>query len=416
MASMDQDETYDALIFSLGVVLSSMFVLNSMGVIDATSVDRLFLVTELTKHLCIHTDEAISKEQDAGGDAMERAVESAVAEVRLSEYFPPLLWVCRDFVVRLVDSAGGKLSTDQYLESALEDKPGSTKRTVERNMVRSSIKNLFRRRSCLLFPRPVDDEAMLQDGNKLGEAHIKPQFLVQVDALRSKILDVPPKRLFGTELSGRNLVDLARAMVETMNRPEAMPSIKSAWEYVVEQSCADALGKAFEEYSGSISKVAAGEIAGEKHGAVDGEQQSGSTSSGGSSSGGSSGGSGRRQLPRLEEMMNAHHALAVAAQHQLLQQVIRSDGQHAQLQIEATQTKLHLLMDAELCTQIQILQERSAALCASAASAAVAGLRAALDAKEWWGDRDLVKPILRCGREYDAEAQGPAREAELLQV
>ena len=40
MASMDQDETYDALVFSLGVVLSSMFVLNSMGVIDATAVDR----------------------------------------------------------------------------------------------------------------------------------------------------------------------------------------------------------------------------------------------------------------------------------------------------------------------------------------------------------------------------------------
>ena len=31
MASMDQDETYDALIFSLGLLLSSTFVLNSMG-------------------------------------------------------------------------------------------------------------------------------------------------------------------------------------------------------------------------------------------------------------------------------------------------------------------------------------------------------------------------------------------------
>ena len=44
LASIDQDETWDAKIFSLGILLSSIFVYNSMGVIDEGAIDRLFLV------------------------------------------------------------------------------------------------------------------------------------------------------------------------------------------------------------------------------------------------------------------------------------------------------------------------------------------------------------------------------------
>ena len=51
IAALAQDETYDAKIFSLGILLASFFVYNSMGVIDETAIDRLFLVGELTKSI-----------------------------------------------------------------------------------------------------------------------------------------------------------------------------------------------------------------------------------------------------------------------------------------------------------------------------------------------------------------------------
>ena len=89
----------------------------------------------------------------------------------------------------------------------------------------------------MLFPRPVDDGELLQEGNLLMTEQIKPEFNEQVDALRARILDTPPKRLFGAQLSGKHVVDLARAMVATINEGDAMPSIKGAWEYVVDQSC-----------------------------------------------------------------------------------------------------------------------------------------------------------------------------------
>lgn len=55
LASLDNDEAYDAKIFSLAILLSSLFLYNSMGIIDDSAVDRLILVTELINN---HFDSA----------------------------------------------------------------------------------------------------------------------------------------------------------------------------------------------------------------------------------------------------------------------------------------------------------------------------------------------------------------------
>nr|GFB77366.1 guanylate-binding family protein [Tanacetum cinerariifolium] len=47
----DQTGTYSTQIFSLAVLLSSMFIYNQMGGIDEAAIDRLSLVTEMTKHI-----------------------------------------------------------------------------------------------------------------------------------------------------------------------------------------------------------------------------------------------------------------------------------------------------------------------------------------------------------------------------
>lgn len=47
MSALDNDETYDAKIFSLGLLLSSLFVFNSMGVIDESAMDRFGILCNL---------------------------------------------------------------------------------------------------------------------------------------------------------------------------------------------------------------------------------------------------------------------------------------------------------------------------------------------------------------------------------
>lgn len=46
-----QTGQYSTQIFSLAVLLSSLFVFNQMGGIDEAALDRLSLVTEMTKHI-----------------------------------------------------------------------------------------------------------------------------------------------------------------------------------------------------------------------------------------------------------------------------------------------------------------------------------------------------------------------------
>ena len=95
LASIDQDETYDAKIFSLGILLASYFVYNSMGVIDEAAIDRLFLVGELTKNISAsvvktNTVEGVPAEPDT-----EPAAAAAVpdgSEDDLAQFFPPFMW------------------------------------------------------------------------------------------------------------------------------------------------------------------------------------------------------------------------------------------------------------------------------------------------------------------------------------
>jgi hypothetical protein len=145
IASMDQDETYDSQIFSLALLLSSYFVLNSMGVIDEAAIDRLFLITEISKRVCAATGPAASTDATTAAAAAVAAEEEeagASSRKELSRFFPPLLWLLRDFVLELRDDKGAPLSPDQYMERALESRAVGQRRADERNETRAAIREL----------------------------------------------------------------------------------------------------------------------------------------------------------------------------------------------------------------------------------------------------------------------------------
>ena len=63
-----QTGQYSTQIFSLAVLLSSLFVYNQMGGIDEAALDRLSLVTEMTKHIRVKAGESAGA-PDAPGAA-----------------------------------------------------------------------------------------------------------------------------------------------------------------------------------------------------------------------------------------------------------------------------------------------------------------------------------------------------------
>ena len=56
-----QTGQYSTQIFSLTVLLSSLFVYNQMGGIDEAALDRLSLVTEMTKHIRVKAGDGAGK-------------------------------------------------------------------------------------------------------------------------------------------------------------------------------------------------------------------------------------------------------------------------------------------------------------------------------------------------------------------
>lgn len=56
-----QTGQYSTQIFCLAVLLSSLFVYNQMGGIDEAALDRLSLVTEMTKHIRVRAGASVGE-------------------------------------------------------------------------------------------------------------------------------------------------------------------------------------------------------------------------------------------------------------------------------------------------------------------------------------------------------------------
>ncbi|GMG14781.1 unnamed protein product [Phytophthora fragariaefolia] len=261
MASTDNDESYDAKIFSLGLLLSSLFVFNTMGVIDEGAIDRLYLVSELTKHVCVSTHTLATPSSANGfGGSGTKTEESALGGDKLEEsralapHFPLFVWLLRDFLLDMqID--GNALTANEYLEKALDAREVSTTasestrmRQLERNRTRASIRVLFGRRECLTLVRPVTDERDLRRAAELSDLELRPEFVDQMTVVRCRLLSaVTAKELLGKTLDGPQVAQLVRCYTETMNSG-AVPDIKAAWEYVSDATCQAALAAAIELY------------------------------------------------------------------------------------------------------------------------------------------------------------------------
>lgn len=217
-------------LLSLAVLLSSMFVFNQMGPIDEAALDRLSLVTQITKHIRVR----------AGGAAAEDASE-------LSTFTPSFLWLLRDFYLDLEDE-GRKVSPREYLETALSPSAGAGAAVEAKNQIRGSIKALFPDRDCFTLVRPMHDERALNRLNTLQQEQLRPEFQEGVSKLTRLLLArAQPKRVGFVPVSGVMLAGLAEAYSAAINEG-AVPTIATAWQGVAEAECRRAAAAAEDAY------------------------------------------------------------------------------------------------------------------------------------------------------------------------
>lgn len=249
LASADQDESYDVKIFALGLLLSSYFVLNVVGVIDDATIERLHLVTEVSKRIVIHSGEGHETKDD------------------LASHFPPLLVLVRDFA--LAPTAQGKeISDREYLEEALrargdaEADPKRKKRHERRDKIRTSLRALFPLRACATLVRPASDEATLREAAHVPDEMLRGEFVEKMLALRAAIIDgtdssIAPaataKRIMGRTCTGAALAEVARHHVAAINAGAA-PSIAGAWDAATRELCASAYEASMRAYMTGLRK------------------------------------------------------------------------------------------------------------------------------------------------------------------
>lgn len=99
IGSVGEDLNHDIKIFLLALMLSSNFIYNSLGGIDEKAIQNLNLIVKLGRHL----NQASEKEFDD-----------------IVQCFPSMLWILRDFSLKLEDDSGSKITSKEYLELALK--------------------------------------------------------------------------------------------------------------------------------------------------------------------------------------------------------------------------------------------------------------------------------------------------------
>ncbi|XP_072998704.1 uncharacterized protein [Typha latifolia] len=231
----DQTGTYSTQIFSLAVLLSSMFIYNQMGGIDEAALDRLSLVTEMTKHIRV------------------RATGGRSTALELGQFSPVFVWLLRDFYLDLVED-NRRITPRDYLELALRPMQGGGKDLSAKSEIRESIRALFPDRECFPLVRPLNNENELQRLDQIPLDRLRPEFRAGLDALTKFVFErTRPKQVGGTVMTGPVLAGITQSFLDAINNG-AVPTISSSWQSVEEAECRKAYDSAAAVYSASFNR------------------------------------------------------------------------------------------------------------------------------------------------------------------
>lgn len=224
LGSLSATTSHDTRVFSLALLLSSMFLYNSCGAINETSLNNLSLVASIAKHIHVTSDDEASDD--------------------LAQCFPRFLWVARDFSLQLVDDEGEAIDPTTYFNGALTMAPNSDPGEAK-NKVRAAINQLFpaEKRDCVVMVRPCIQEEDLQRLPELDDAQLRPEFVQALERLKTIIFDhAKPLTMPGQDglvINGPLLASLCHTYVEAINSNK-VPVIRDSWTLLSETECARA--------------------------------------------------------------------------------------------------------------------------------------------------------------------------------
>ena len=213
IGALDATSEHDVRIFTMGLLLSSIFIYNSVGAIDESSIQSLSLMTKICQHVRVH--------------ANQEATES-----ELAPHFPEFMWVLRDFSLRIESKEGVKLTQGEYLESALADPAGGS------GGVRKAIRNFFASRSLTVMPRPTNKDSM--ETLERSPGAISAKFRESVQQMKERIMSTGKLlRVNDQHVTPRAFAAMCKHTASQMHGG-GIPSLKDAWSMMADIQARDA--------------------------------------------------------------------------------------------------------------------------------------------------------------------------------
>jgi len=202
-ASLEAKAEHDARLIGIALSLASVFIFNSSGALDETSLSDLATLTSVAQGITAESD----------------------------KWQPPeLIWVLRDFALQLQGDDGEDITPQDYLERALSEEH------YGKGGVRATLKHFFQKRTLHTMVRPCTDEAQLQNLNGLSSSFFRPEFKKQLVGFREivKLAATRPKEIGGISLNGPALAKLVAAAIASVNDGKA-PSIQTTFDFLQER-------------------------------------------------------------------------------------------------------------------------------------------------------------------------------------
>ena len=219
LGAYDEEVNHDSKIFLIAVLISSLFIFNSFGAIDENAINSLSFILNLSKNIKIKSVNKEDKDEE------------------LAEYFPTLLWLLRDFSLKLEDKNGNTITEKQYLDNALEELAGNSDIIEEKNRVRNLIKNYFKEKDLFVMVRPVEEESDLQNLQNLPDEKLRKEFLEQAKFFKNKVMKKTKPKIFKKKyLNGYMLIELIQSILDAINSG-SIPIIENSWKYVMQNEC-----------------------------------------------------------------------------------------------------------------------------------------------------------------------------------
>jgi hypothetical protein len=199
------NQNSDSKVFALILLISSVFIYNTIGDINSNSLNEL--------ELLVHLADSVAITNKVNKDNL------------ISGLCPKFIWALRDFdLEKLSPQEGEKMTPDTYMEQCITERfDGKNKDEI--NLIKVNLIKYFKERECITLPSPVKEEKDLHTLKRLQFNDLESNFKDQFNKLRNKIfIDSQSKTINGKAVNGPIIAYLLTSFINEINN-DNIPNI-----------------------------------------------------------------------------------------------------------------------------------------------------------------------------------------------